>query len=188
MKLTVAAILLTLTPLALTAQSSVPAMPAMPAKPPVTPSTLLSIYLDPQTPVLVFNVSLLQSLPQQTITAVDGHTGKTVTFTGPLVADVLHKAGLPSPADAHERILRSFVRASGTDGYFVCYSLAEMEPAFSSGKVIIALEADGKPVESGMQLVNPLDIKPARWVHGLQSLVLTQLTPASPAKLVPPPK
>jgi hypothetical protein len=187
MKRLLAAIIFALTPLALAAQSSMPGM-SMPAKPPVTPSTGVSVFLDAETPMSDFNIAALQSLPQQTITAVDGHTGKTVAFTGPLVADVLRKAGVPPPDEAHERILHSLVRATGTDGYFVIYSLTEMEPAFSSGKVIIALEADGKPVESGLQLVNPLDAKPARWVHGLRALVLTQLMPTALEKLPPPSK
>jgi hypothetical protein len=189
MKLLITAVLL-LSPLAVTAQtnsapSSMPGM-QMPAKPPVPPSSGFTVFLDKGSPQSFFNQTTLQSLPQQTITSVDGHTGKTVTFTGPLVMDVLRKAGFPSAADAHERILHSIVRVTGTDGYFVFYSLTEMEPAFSSGKVIIALEADGKPVESGIQLVNPLDIKPARWVHGLKSLVLTELMPVAPPVISPP--
>jgi hypothetical protein len=43
---------------------------------------------------------------------------------------------------------------------------------FTSGKVIVALTADGAPDASGLQLVNPLDVKPARWVHGLSSLTV----------------
>jgi hypothetical protein len=179
-----AAILLAITPLALAAQTSMPSM-SMPAKPPVKPSTGVSVFLEKESPLQVFSMITLQSLPQQTITAVDGHTGKTVTFTGPLVADVLSKAGLPSSTEAHDRILHSMVRAQGTDGYYVIYSLAELEPAFSSGKVIIALQADGKPVESGLQLVNPLDVKPARWVHGLKTLLIVQFMPNSPSTAVP---
>jgi len=178
--------LLSLT-LAASATAAQTAMP-MPAKPPVAPSKGVSVFLDPGSPLSVFSIPTLQLLPQQTVTAVDGHTGKTVIFTGPLVSDVLHKAGLPPADEAHERILHSLVRATGTDGYFVIYSLTEMEPAFSSGKVIIALEADGKPVESGLQLVNPLDTKPARWVHGLKALVLTKLMPGALEKLPPPSK
>jgi hypothetical protein len=32
-------------------------------------------------------------------------------------------------------------------------------------------------VPSGIQLVNPLDAKPARWVHGLSGLNITSVTP-----------
>ena len=173
MKHTLAAILFAITPLALAAQSSMPGM-SMPAKPPVAPSTSLTITFNGST--TTFSIADLKALPQQTITAVDGHTGKTVTFTGPLATDVLAKAGLIPGAPTHALILHSYVTATGTDGYFVVYSGAELEPMFTSGKVIVALTADGSPDTSGLQLVNPLDVKPARWVHGLASINVTTTT------------
>ncbi len=169
----VLALLLALPLAAAAAQSS---MSAMPAKAPVTPSTTLTVNFDGNT--TQFGRAALSSLPQQTITALDGHTNKTVTFTGPLVTDVLAKAGLIPGDKTHALILRSYVTAAGTDGYFVIYSGAELEPMFTSGKVIVALTEAGAPVASGMQLVNPLDVKPARWVHGLTSLTVTINTPA----------
>jgi hypothetical protein len=168
-----AAIIFALTPIALAAQSSMPGM-SMPAKPPVAPSTSLTITFNGST--TTFSIADLKALPQQTITAVDGHTGKTVTFTGPLATDVLAKAGLIPGEKTHALILHSYVTATGTDGYFVIYSAAELEPMFTSGKVIVALTADGSPDTSGLQLVNPLDVKPARWVHGLASINVTTTT------------
>ena len=171
MKLATALATLLLYPLALTAQS---AMPAMPAKPPVAPSATLTVNFDGNT--TKFSRASLSSMPQQTVTALDGHTSKTETFTGPLVTDVLAKAGLVPGDKTHALILRSYVTATGTDGYFVVYSGAELEPMFTSGKVIVALTADGSPDTSGLQLVNPLDVKPARWVHGLASINVTTTT------------
>ena len=169
MKLTTAlATLLLLSPVVLAAQAP---MPAMPAKPPVAPSATLTLTFDGNT--TEFSRASLSSMPQQTITALDSHTNKTVTFTGPLVADVLAKAGLIPGDKTHALILRSYVTATGTDGYFVVYSGAELEPMFTSGKVIVALTQGGAPVASGLQLVNPLDAKPARWVHGLAALTVT---------------
>jgi hypothetical protein len=172
MKLATALATLLLYPLALTAQS---AMPAMPAKPPVAPSATLTVNFDGNT--TKFSRASLSSMPQQTVTALDGHTSKTETFTGPLVTDVLAKAGLIPGDPTHALILHSYVTATGTDGYFVIYSGAELEPMFTSGKVIVALTQGGAPVASGIQLVNPLDAKPARWVHGLTSLTVTTLAP-----------
>jgi hypothetical protein len=155
------------------------AMPMPAAKPPVAPADSLTVNFNGNT--TIFNRSTLSLLPQQTVTAFDGHTQKNETFTGPLVTDVLAKAGLIPGDKTHALILRSYVTATGTDGYFVIYSGAELEPMFTSGKAIIALTADGAPVASGIQLVNPLDIKPARWVHGLTTLTVTTTT-APPAK------
>jgi hypothetical protein len=135
---------------------------------PIKRSTSLTVTFDGRT--TTFSVEELLKLPQQTITAVDGHTGKSVTFTGPLVSDVLAKAGLVASAETHSLILHSSVIATGADGYFVLYSAAELEPMFSSGKSIVAVMQFDLPIPSGIQLVNPLDVKPARWVHGLASL------------------
>jgi len=182
MKLTLLALALTLTaPLAaqtdaMPPETQAPAPMAMPAKPPVKPSKSLTVTFQGNTVVL--SVEDLLNLPQQTITAHDGHTNKDVTFTGPLVADVLAKAGLAPTEKNHALILHSTVVATGTDAYFVLYSCAELEPMFSSGNAIIAVMQTGLPVESGIQLVNPFDAKPARWVHGLSSLSVMSLTPS----------
>jgi hypothetical protein len=172
---TALALLLSLT-LAASAAAAQTAMP-MPAKPPATPSESLTVNFNGNT--TIFNRATLALLPQQTITALDGHTHKNETFIGPLVTDVLAKAGLIPGDPTHALILRSYVTASGTDGYFVIYSGAELEPMYTSGKVIIALTQDGAPIASGIQLVNPLDVKPARWVHALTSLTVTTTAPPS---------
>jgi hypothetical protein len=114
----------------------------------------------------------LVNLPQVTLTVRDGHTGKDVTFTGPLVSDVLAKAGLVASDDTHQLILHSTVVATGADGYYVIYSAAELEPSFAGAKSIIAVMRGELPNTAGglIQIVNSTDTKPARWVHGLANL------------------
>jgi 6,7-dimethyl-8-ribityllumazine synthase len=149
---------------------------AKPAKPPAAPSSELTIVSNTPEIALVprhFTIAMLKALPQQTITALDGHTHTSSTFTGPLASDVFGATGLASDDKTHSLILRGLVIAEGTDHYRVVYSMAELEPTFTSGKVIVALTRDGKPIESGIQLINPLDVKPARWVHGLTILAFS---------------
>jgi hypothetical protein len=143
------------------------------AKSPIAPSTGVTVTF--QGTSVTLSVEDLFKLPQQTITALDGHTGKTETFSGPLVADVLAKAGLVGSDQTHKIILHSTVVATGTDGYFVLYSAAELEPRFTANKVIVALMQSGLPLPSHIQLVNPADTKPARWVHGLSALSVMTL-------------
>jgi hypothetical protein len=114
----------------------------------------------------------LVNLPQVTLTVRDGHTGKDVTFTGPLVSDVLAKAGLVGSEETHQLILHSTVVATGADGYYVIYSAAELEPRFAGNKSIIAVMRGELPNTEGglIQLVNSTDTKPARWVKGLANL------------------
>jgi hypothetical protein len=171
---TLAASLFALAPITTAMHAQTAAMPPEKMTPmhegakPFKRSTSLTVTFDGHTTTL--SVEDLLKLPQQTITAVDGHTGKPVTFSGPLVSDVLAKAGLVASAETHSLILHSSVIATGADGYFVLYSAAELEPMFSSGKSIVAVMQFDLPVPSGIQLVDPLDVKPARWVHGLASL------------------
>jgi hypothetical protein len=109
----------------------------------------------------------------------NAHSNQDETYTGPLVSDVLAKAGL-SPAHENEAlILHSSIVATATDNYFVLYSAAEVEPAFTNGRVIIALMKAGLPNASGgnIQLINESGAKPARWVHGLANLNIMTLAP-----------
>jgi hypothetical protein len=180
--MTLTAALLLLTPIPLVAQTD--AMPpetkaaaqgmqhdtpghVMPA---VKPSKTLTVSFRGVATALT--LTDLVNLPQVTITVRDGHTGKDVTFTGPLVSDVLAKAGLVGSEETHQLILHSTVVATGADGYYVIYSAAELEPRFAGAKSIIAVMRGELPNTEGglIQLVNSTDTKPARWVHGLSNL------------------
>jgi hypothetical protein len=146
-------------------------------KPAVKESKFVSITFRGATTTLT--LTDLTKLPQVTITAKDGHTGKDVTFTGPLVSDVLAKAGLVESEDTHQLILHSSVIATGADGYFVLYSGAELSQMFARSKAIVAIMRYELPNTEGglIQIVNPNDAKPARWVHGLASLNVMSIAP-----------
>ena len=94
---------------------------------------------------------------------------------------MLGKAGVALTGATEHGILRSYVVATGTDGYFVVFSGAELQGALHKAQCIVALTKGGQPlIENGaFQLVDTLDVKPARWVRNLSGLavvpvVLTQ--------------
>jgi hypothetical protein len=66
------------------------------------------------------------------------------------------------------------VTAAGSDGYSVVLSLAEVDPSFREGQVIVADARNGQPLgKSGLfQLIVSDDKRPARWVHNLVSISL----------------
>jgi hypothetical protein len=185
--LTLAAALLTFAPLPLAAQSTDAMPPEMNApahqsgdmksevKPAVQASKTLAVTFRGATTNLT--LTELVALPQTTITVHDPHTNKDVKFTGPLVSDVLIKAGLVPSEETHQLILHSTVVATGADGYYVLYAAAELEPMFSGAKAIIAVMRFDLPNTEGglIQIVNTADAKPARWVHGLTSLNVMSL-------------
>jgi len=145
-------------------------------KPAVKESKFLSITFRGATTTLT--LTDLVKLPQATIHVHDAHTNQDVTFTGPLVSDVLARAGLTPSDDNHQLILHSTVIATGADGYYVVYSGAELEQMFSGAKAIIAVMRFELPNTEGglIQIVNTADVKPARWVHGLASLNMMSLS------------
>lgn len=147
-------------------------------KAPVPPSHSVAVTF--QGAVTQLSPEDLLKLPQVTVHVHNAHRNHDETYTGPLLSDVLARAGL-SPAHENEAlILHSTIVATGTDHYFVLYSCAEVEPAFSNSKVIVAVMKEGLPDTEGgnIQLINTDGAKPARWVHGLMSLSVMTLAPS----------
>lgn len=97
-----------------------------------------------------------------------------------MLADVLARVGLKASRETEPLILHSSLVATGTDHYFVIYSVAETEPSFSTGKVIVAVMKSGLPNAEGgfIQLVNTVDAKRARWLHGLADLNVMSVAPS----------
>jgi hypothetical protein len=147
-------------------------------KAPVPPSKSLNVTFEGRTTTL--SMQDLLALPQTNVHVHNAHSKADETYSGPLLADILAKAGLTSTRETEPLILHSTVVATGTDRYFVLYSAAEVEPAFSNSKVIVAVMKEGLPDAQGglIQLINTDGAKPARWVHGLANLNVVSMTPS----------
>ena len=120
----------------------------------------------------------LSALPQTSVTVTNAHTKQEETYSGPQVAAVLAKAGVVlGPATTHD-ILHSYVVAKGTDGYFVVFSGAELQDTLHKGQFIVALTLAGQPLagSGAFQLIDSLDVKPARWVRNLDQLAVIPVT------------
>ena len=185
---TAAAILFALAPLALHAQTD--AMPpethapsqhehaadSMPEKPPVPPSKSVSLSFEGKTATV--SLTDLATMPAVTVMVHNSHRNVDETYSGPLLSDVLARVGLTSSRETEPLILHSTIIATGTDHYFVLYSGAEIQPSFSTGKVIVAVMKSGLPDKEGglIQLINTSDAKPARWVHGLSGISVMTVT------------
>jgi hypothetical protein len=146
-------------------------------KPPVPPSRSLNVTF--QGRLTTFKIDDLLALPQVTVHVHNAHRNTDETYSGPLLSDVLAKAGLVAGKETEPLILHSSVIATGTDHYFVLYSAAEVEPMFSRGQVIIAVMKSGLPDTEGgnIQLINTDGAKPARWVHGLADINVMSVSP-----------
>jgi len=166
-----AALVLALAPLSVAGQSAAKQDGGMEhAKPPVPPSKSVNVSFEGKT--ITLTVEDLLSLPQVTVHVHNTHRNADETYSGPLLADVLGRVGLKASRETEPLMLHSSVVATGTDHYFVLYSVAEVEPSFSTGQVIVAVMKAGLPNTEGglIELVNTVDVKPARWLHGLSDL------------------
>jgi hypothetical protein len=177
----VAALLVSLLPLTVHAQA--PAQqnddhPAEHAKPAIPPSRSVNVSFEGKT--ITLTVEDLLNLPQVEVHVHNAHRNADESYSGPLLADVLARIGLKASRETEPLILHSSLVATGTDHYFVLYSLAEIEPSFSTGQVIVAIMKSGLPNTDGglIELVNTADAKPARWLHGLTDLNVMSLAPS----------
>jgi hypothetical protein len=115
----------------------------------------------------------LQSLPHKTVTVHNPHSNADETYSGVLLIELLKQAGAPTGHDVHGKALAEYVIATGSDGYKAVLALAEAEPDFHPGDVLVADTMDGKPLDakSGpFKLVVTEDKRPARSVHNLVSI------------------
>jgi DMSO/TMAO reductase YedYZ molybdopterin-dependent catalytic subunit len=90
-----------------------------------------------------------------------------------LLADLLEKYAAPLGKELRGAALANYVVATGADGYKVVYSLAEIDPSFHPGDVIIADRMDGKPLDTHtgpFRLVSTEDKRPARGVRNLVAI------------------
>lgn len=119
----------------------------------------------------------IRAMEQVTITVHNTHANADQTFSGVRLAELLAKLDAPLGGQLRGKAMTTGVVARGSDGYEVLLSLAEIDPAFHSGDVIVADALDGKPIEKSgpLQLVVSEDKRPARWVRNLVSISLVDV-------------
>ena len=139
---------------------------------PAPPSTSLTLTIDNKARTL--SVAELQAMPQKTVTVHNEHTKADETYTGVLLGDLLAKYGFPVDKTTHQRMLRSYLVAEGTDKYWVLYSVTEIEGSEHTGEVIVATNMGGKPLggDGQFKLIDSGDKKPQRWVRNLSAITV----------------
>lgn len=141
---------------------------------PAAPPTL-QVTGDVATP-LTLTPAALKDLPRTRVETQD--EGRTITYEGVLVGEILKRAGAPLGSDLRGNAIVSYVIASASDGYQVLFSLAELDPAFTGSDIIVADTIDGKPLfayQGPLRIVAPKDARGARSIRMLQRLELVRL-------------
>ncbi len=101
--------------------------------------------------------------------------GAPTAYAGPLLWAVLDRAGvLGQDTQGMPRArVRRVVTVTGRDGYTVVLALAEVDPEFEGKSVILATQADGKPIGAGeLRLVVPGDKRGGRSVRDATKVVV----------------
>jgi hypothetical protein len=137
-----------------------------------------SVSLKIQTPEKseTLSADALKALPHTTITVHNPHTNADETYSGVPLIDLLVKEGVPHGHDLRGKGLSDYVVATGSDGYKAVLALAEVDPDFHPGEVLIADAVDGKPLDKAgpFRLVVSEDKRPARSVRNLVSIEVRQ--------------
>ena len=121
------------------------------------------------------SLEALKSLPHKTVTVHNPHENVDETYSGVLLIDLLKQVGAPVGKDVHGKALAEYVVATGSDGYKAVLALAEAEPDFHPGDVLVADTMNGKPLDAKIgpfRLVVSDDKRPARSVRNLVSVEL----------------
>ena len=136
------------------------------------PSTSLVVTIDSKATTL--SLDDLKAMPQKTLTVKNGHSQAEETYTGVAVGDVLAKLGFAFESATAKKVYRSYVKAEGTDGYWVLYSASELMPILRDDASLIAIAMDGKPLaaEGAFKIVIAGEKRPARWVRNLKGLTV----------------
>lgn len=140
-----------------------------------TPKDDLRISAHPFHADRIFTPAEFKTLPHTTVMVHNEHTKADETYSGVRVADLLAKMDAPLGNKMRGAALSAYLVATGSDNYVAVLALAEADPSFHPGEVIIADAMNGQPLDakSGpFKLVVTEDKRPARWVRNLVSLEL----------------
>lgn len=149
-------------------------------QPPVGPGGTTSQFTVsvPGNAPVTFNINNLTSpafqATTQTVTFLAGNTSVTDTYTGVSLWSLLSQVG------AVQSDLKSkFVLATGSDGYQVLFSLAELNPGFGAPPDLIAYADTNNQLTTGgagfARLVIPGDNFGGRFVSNLTSLTIVDV-------------
>ena len=138
------------------------------------PKDSLVITAEPYHTPVAFTPADIRALPHITAKVHNGHMDKDEMYSGVPLVTLLAKANAPMGKELRKEAYTIYVVATGSDGYSVLLSLAEVDPDFHAGQVLVADTRDGQPLGKNgpFQLIVSDDKRPARWVRNLQSLTL----------------
>ena len=139
---------------------------------PSAPATATIQVSGEVTKPLSLTLEALGKLKKTELTAKD-RDGKEHRYGGVTFADLLREVGVTMGPALRGENLAKYVLVEAADGYQAVFALPELDPEFAREGVLVAYQADGKPLPAGegpIRLVVPADKKHARWVREVASI------------------
>ncbi|HTI67044.1 MAG TPA: hypothetical protein VL460_05790 [Caulobacteraceae bacterium] len=100
------------------------------------------------------------------------------SFEGVPLGDLLAKTGLAKIDGVRGPMLAVVIVVRASDGYVVALPLSDLDPAFRSGRIVLADTWNDKPLaadEGPFHLIVEGDARPARSAHSVVSIELRSL-------------
>jgi hypothetical protein len=113
--------------------------------------------------------------PHVTVTVHNPHDNADEVYSGVPLATLFGELAVPLGKGLRGAALANYLVATGSDSYRAIFALAEVDPGFHPGDVIVADTMNGKPLDAQtgpFRLVVSEDKRPARWVRNLVSIEL----------------
>lgn len=118
--------------------------------------------------VTTFTPEALAALPQ-----AEAKLGGKTVYVGASLSAVLREAGVPQGPRLHGKPMQAFILVTGKDGYRAVLSIAETDPSFRDGPIIVAGATKAGPLndkEGPLRLVIDTDARPDRGVRQVESI------------------
>jgi len=140
-----------------------------------TPSHTLTVTANGKSATLT--VADIKAMPQRTLRVHNGHNNQDETYTGVGLDDLLAKYGISLANGNAHKVYHSYLKAEGTDKYWVLYSASEVIPELHTFDAIIAISVNGEPIlaDGEFRIVAGGERRPARWVNNLSALTIVTL-------------
>ena len=143
------------------------------------PNSKVSLLITGDAKHASLNLSLaeIRALPHVDVKVHNGHTNTDETYSGVPLVVLLAKVDAPLGENLRGKALTNYVVVTGSDGYSVLLSLAEVDPMFHDGQIVVADSRDGQPLTTSgpFQLIVSEDKRPARWVRNLVSIAVQSI-------------
>lgn len=118
--------------------------------------------------VMTFTPQAFAELPQG-----KARLGGKAVYEGVALSAVLREAGVPQGPRLHGKPMAAFVVITGKDGYRAVLSLAETDPSFRDGPIILADRLAGSALaanEGALRLIIDADARPDRGVRQVETI------------------